>query len=372
MKITFSTLTRLLAILLWINMYSISSNAQRLATPRISPPAELKQTIGLTDITIQYSRPIVNRDGQDRNGQIWGKAAWYGYMDAGGSKIPWRAGANENTLISFSDDVTIEGKTLKAGQYGLYMALSEEGNATVIFSTKTDAWGSFGYQQSEDALRIEVPIKDHHFVNPLTYDFVDLGEDFGRLALTWEKKQIAFTIKVDVKEAVLANFRHQLQGAAGNSWQGPNNAAAYCAQKNFNHKEALQWVEQSIKMDKNIRNMSTKAQLLYQTGDKAAAFAATDDIAQHANNAQLNNLGYQMLQMGEVDQAIAYFELNVERNPEDANVYDSLGEALMAKGEKKKAIKTLKKALSLNPADNVKQNSIANLKKMGVDVKESH
>ena len=190
MKITISNFVRLFAILLWINTYNTTLNAQRLATPRVSPPTELKQTIGLTDITINYSRPKVKRDGQDRTGKIWGGAAWYGFMDAGGSKIPWRAGANENTLITFSDDVSIEGKPLKAGKYGFYVALSEDGNATLIFSNKTDAWGSFGYQESDDALRVNVPIKDHSFVNPLTYDFVDLGNDFGVVGLSWEKKSL--------------------------------------------------------------------------------------------------------------------------------------------------------------------------------------
>lgn len=372
MKITYVQITRLFILVLWLGTSAIQLDAQGLATPRVSPPAELKQTIGLTEIVVNYARPKVIRDGQDRTGKIWGQAAWYGFIDAGGGKIPWRAGANENTLISFSDDVKVEGKALKAGKYGLYMALSEEGKATVIFSKKTDAWGSFGYNQSEDALRVDVEMKDNHFVNPLTYDFTELGNDYGVMALSWEKKQIPFKIEVDVKEAVLANFRKQLKGEGGSSWQAFNAAAGYCSQLNFNHEEALGWAEKSIHADKNIRNMSTKALLLYQTGHKEDAFATTDDIAQNADNAQLNSLGYQMLQMKEFEKGIAYFELNVERNPKDANVYDSLGEAYMLKGDKKKAIKTLKKALTLNPADNVKQNTLANLKKMGVQMKESH
>lgn len=367
MKKTLSLFTRLFFLCIFTLGLHTMANAQGLNTPRESPPTVLKQTIGLTDIEVHYSRPQVKRHGQDRTGKIWGGPAWYGFMDVGNSKIPWRAGANENTVISFSDDVKIEGKPLKAGKYGLQMALEESGDVTVIFSKNSSLWGSFGYNPEEDALRVNVKAKEASFVNALTYDFTDLGANYGVLALSWEKKQIPFKIEIELKETVLVNLRNQLKEGGNAHWQGLNDAASYCAQNNFNHDEAIEWAEQSIKKDKNIQNLSTQAILLYQKGDQEASLATTDKIAHMADVNELNNLGYQMMNLKLNDKAVEYFQLNVDRNPENANCYDSLGEALMATGENKKAIKSFKKSLSLNPAQNVKDNSIANLKKLGVE-----
>ena len=364
-------ITRLFSItcILLLSTFFVA-NAQGLDMPRESPPVELKQTIGLTKITVNYSSPRVIRHGDDRTGKIWGGPAWYGFMKVGTAEIPWRAGANENTIVIFSEDVKIEGKELKAGKYGLYMALSEDGNTTVIFSNNSERWGSFGYDPHEDALRVDVTSEACEFVNPLTYSFIDVGEDYGIMALSWEKKRIPFKIEVDNStEAILANFRGQLHHGKSSEWQSLNDAASYCAQNNTNHEEALKWVDQSIHMDKNFRNVSTKAQLLYQAGKNEEAMNTSDELAQMADINQLNNLGYQMLGIGMKDKAVEYFKLNAERNPSDANCQDSLGEAYMAKGENKKAIKCFKKSLSMNPADNVKQNSIANLKKLGVEHK---
>lgn len=359
-------ITRLYFMLACLLLASLQINGQGLQTPRVSPPAELKQTIGLTNIVVNYSRPQVKRDGKDRTDKIWGGPAWYGFMKTRNGEIPWRAGANENTLISFSDDVKVQGKSLKAGKYGLHMALSEAGKTTVIFSKKTDDWGSFGYNPAEDALRVETEMQDAAFTNSLTYDFVELGSDYGVLALSWEKKRIPIKIEIDLKTTVLANLRKQLAHGGAESWQATNNAAAYCAQNNYNHEEALKWVNMSIGIDENVQNLSTKAQLLYQTGKQEESIKTSDIVAQKSDINQLNNLGYQMIQIGLPQKAVAYFELNAERNPEDANCYDSLGEGYMAAGDNKKAIKSFKKALSLNPVDNVKQNSLANLEKLGV------
>lgn len=362
-----NNITRLSFLFLCLTLFCLQVYAQGLKTPRPSPPAELKQTIGLTDIVVNYSRPQVIRDGKDRTGEVWGGPAWYGFMKAGNAEIPWRAGANENTTISFSDDVKVEGKKLKAGKYALYMAVFEDGKVTVIFSENSSRWGSYGYDPSEDALRVDVKAKESAFTNTLTYDFVQFGKDYGVLALSWEKKMIPFKIQVDAGETVLANIRKQLKAGQDQSWQGLNAAANYCAQNNVNHEEALGWAEKSIKLEKNIQNMSTKALLLYKTGEKKSAFKVTDELAEMADINQLNQLGYQMLQMEIPDKAVEYFELNVKRNPEDANCHDSLGEGYMAIGENKKAVKSFKKSLSLNPPDNVRQNSLMNLKKLGVD-----
>ena len=176
MKVNFFSKQILLATLALCLSSGLFS--QNLRMPRISPPVETKMTIGLTDISINYSSPSVKRDGQDRTGNIWGGPAWYGYLENGDSKLPWRAGANENTTISFSEDVKIQGKDLKAGKYGLQMAVFETGKVTVIFSNNSNLWGSMGYSPEEDALRVETRMEDSPFSNLLTYSFVEVGKDY--------------------------------------------------------------------------------------------------------------------------------------------------------------------------------------------------
>ena len=124
--------------------------------PRQSQHAVVSQRIGITDITINYHRPLVN----DR--KVWGRLVPYGQV--------WRAGANENTTITFSDPVTIEGKPLDRGTYGLHMIPNAD-EWTVIFSKNSTSWGAFTYKQDEDALRVNVKPQTAEMHNALTYDF---------------------------------------------------------------------------------------------------------------------------------------------------------------------------------------------------------
>jgi len=144
------------------NTAKVSTPKKKVTTPRFpSPAAELEQTVGLFTIKINYSRPsVISPQGIDRTGKIWSGLVPYDFdsrpVSSKGKPIPWRAGANENTVIEFSHDATIEGKPIKAGKYGLFMAIHEVDSATVIFSNKSDSWGSFSYDEKDDALRVEV------------------------------------------------------------------------------------------------------------------------------------------------------------------------------------------------------------------------
>ena len=138
--------------------------------PRQSQHAVVSQRIGITDITINYHRPLVN----DR--KVWGNLVPYGQV--------WRAGANENTTITFSDPVTIEGKALAAGTYGLHM-IPNENEWTIIFSKNSTSWGSFTYKESEDALRVNVEPQAAEMRNALTYDFDRVTPDSSVVELEW-------------------------------------------------------------------------------------------------------------------------------------------------------------------------------------------
>src|SRR3974377_1819327 len=140
--------------------------------PRPSQRAKVTQKIGITDITILYHRPLVN----DR--QVWGKLVPYGDV--------WRAGANENTTITFSEPVTIEGKPLEKGTYGLFM-LPKEDQGPVIFSKTATAWGAFTYKPDEDVLRVTVKPVVSEFHDALVYDFDQLPPHSPLVTLPWAK-----------------------------------------------------------------------------------------------------------------------------------------------------------------------------------------
>ena len=359
----------LFALLLCVASSTTSIIGQPLSTPRPSPAATLSQQIGMTKVTINYSRPQVIVNGNDRTGKIWGTLVAYGFNKinfASQGEIPWRAGANENTVITFSDDVKIEGKALKAGSYGLHMAIQEEGKATLIFSKNTSSWGSFWYDENEDALRVDVQMQDHGFTNVLTYEFVEFGPNHGTLALHWEKKSIPFKISIDGHGMALASFRDELRGVKGFTWQGPLSAANYCLQNNINHEEAMTWADRAMANNKNFQTLSVKSGLLLQMGKKEEAIPFADEASAMANVNQLNGLGYMMLQNQEAKHAVKYFKMNAEKNPKNANCFDSLGEGYMALGENEKAIESFQQSLSLNPPPFVKANSLKNLEKLGV------
>ncbi len=145
--------------------------------PMASQKAMVMQRIGLTDMMVTYHRPAIK-----------GRKVWEGMVPYNqGQPFPWRAGANQNTTIQFSQDVAIEGKPLKAGIYGLHM-IPAKGEWIVIFSNNATAWGSFTYKASEDALRVKVtPVTLEQPREFLTYNFRDIQANSAVCVLEWEK-----------------------------------------------------------------------------------------------------------------------------------------------------------------------------------------
>lgn len=338
--------------------------AQSITSPRTSPAAEVSQTIGISKVTINYSRPGV------KGREIWGKLVPYGfnYLGFGTSKAaPWRAGANENTTITFTDDAKVDGNNIPAGTYGLFLAVNDDGSADLIFSKNSTSWGSFFYNKSEDQLRVKIQSKEHAMTERLTYDFIDLTKNSATAVLNWEKKAFPFTITFDVDNIVMANARNELRNVRGFGWQGPASAAQYCLQNKINQEEGLTWAEQAVANTKNFNTLFVKAGLLDQLGRTSQAVQVYDLAAEKANQRQLNFLANQMMNRKRDDKALTYFKLNVKNNPDDAHVHVSLGEYYAKHNNKKEAIKLFKKSLSLDPPAKVKANSIKNLKELGVD-----
>src|SRR5438477_3147457 len=215
--------------------------------PRPSQHAVVTQRIGITDITLNYHRPLVN------SRKIWGGLVPYGQV--------WRAGANENTTIAFSDPVTIEGKPLPKGTYGLHMIPGEK-EWTVIFSKNSTSWGSFTYDQAEDALRVTVKPQTAEFHDALTYDFDDLQPNSTTVTMRWDKVAVPFKVEVNTGESVQQSLKNQLRGRAQYEWPAGEEAANYLLDNKGNMEEALKYVSGSIQDEERFENLMTKARIL--------------------------------------------------------------------------------------------------------------
>src|SRR5207244_857089 len=213
--------------------------------PDVSQVAEVKQRIALTDITVKYHRPLVN------GRKIWGALVPYGKV--------WRAGANENTTIEFSDPVSVEGQPLAKGIYGLHMIPNPD-SWTVIFSKTNTAWGSYSYKQDEDALRVSVkPRPLAEMKEALEFEFEDLKPESTAVTLKWEKLGVPFTVSIKDSEQTLQNIQEQLKGRGQFTWQALDEGAQFCLTRKINLDEALRWADASIQNEERFDNVSTKA-----------------------------------------------------------------------------------------------------------------
>ncbi|HTO77099.1 MAG TPA: DUF2911 domain-containing protein [Thermoanaerobaculia bacterium] len=304
--------------------------------PQASPEASVEQTVGLTQMAIHYHRPAVAKR------KIWGGLVPYGEI--------WRAGANENTTITFSSPVSIEGQKLAAGTYGLHMIPTEK-QWTVAFSNVSVAWGSFSYDPKEDALRVAVDPEKAPFEERLSYRFEDPTDKSVRAVLRWEEVAVPIRITVDTPAVVVESLRAQLRGLPRFSWQGWNAAANYCLQNGVNLDEASTWADRSVSMNQNFTNLRTKAGLLEAKGDTKDAADLRAKALQVATETDMNLYGYQLLGEKKYDDAIAVFQKNVKNYPKSWNTYDSLGEAYLAKGDKKQAADLYGKAMAMTTDD---------------------
>src|SRR6266568_4328885 len=248
--------------------------------PDVSQAAEVKQRIALTDVTIKYHRPLVN------GRKIWGGLVPYGKV--------WRAGANENTTIEFSDPVSVEGKALAKGVYGLHMIPNSD-SCTVIFSKTNTAWGSYSYDQKEDALRVDVKPKPlAETKEAMEFEFGDLKPTSTAVTLKWEKLGVPFTVSINDADQTLENIRAQMKGAGQFAWQAPDQAAQFCLTKKTNLDEALRWADLSIQNEERFENLSTKADILKGLNRPDEAKKTWDQALQKATAPQLYTYGRQL------------------------------------------------------------------------------
>jgi len=242
----------------------VSSASAELTLPRVSQKASVMQTVGLTDVTVQYCRPGV------KGRVIWGELVPY-------DKV-WRTGANEATTFSFSTPVKINGQALPAGIYSFH-TIPGKTSWTLIFNKKAEQWGSYDYDASMDALRIQVtPVTGSH-QEWMAFSFSDVSTDNATVELAWEKIRVPFKIEADTKTQAMASINKALSGEV-KDWEDPYSAASYAFNANLGNADAMKWIDQSISLKETYWNLRLKASLLEKDGKRKEAIALAEKAVQ--------------------------------------------------------------------------------------------
>lgn len=252
-----------LAIFVFVAYTADAQQQSQFQPPRVSPKATVAQTIGLTDVTIVYSRPNVK-----------GRAIWGGLVPYG--KV-WRTGANEATTISFSDDVTINGQKLPAGTYSLH-TIPNADEWTIIFNKVAKQWGSFTYDEKQDALRVKAKPQAAPMHEMFTIDFANVTLDNAQVVLSWDKLAVPFTIEANTKQKTLEKARAALAAAKPDDWMTPLQVAQFMYENKLDTDEARRLLARSLAAKEMPGNLFFKAEWLANegkfndavtTGDKA-------------------------------------------------------------------------------------------------------
>jgi hypothetical protein len=304
--------------------------------PRPSQHAQVTQRIGLTDITISYSRPLV------KGRKVFGGMVPYGAV--------WRAGANENTIIEFSDPVSVEGQPLPKGTYGLHM-IPGENEWTVILSKNSSAWGSYTYDEKEDALRVSVKPQSAEAREALAYDFDAVTPESALVTLRWDRVAVPFKVTVNQKEIVPAKLKLQMRGGVRYIWESWAEAANQLLEYKTDLPDALEYANESIKVEKRFENLMTKANVLEAMGRKAEADPLRAEALPMGNAMQINSYGRQLQISGRQDEAFAVFRENAKRHPDHFIIPYEEARMAVAKGDFDTAVKQMKLALAGSTKD---------------------
>ncbi len=334
MRINVST-AGLILTALFAGTARLEAQSALLNLPRTSQHARITQRIGITDITIDYHRPLVN------GRKIFGGLQAYGQV--------WRAGANENTTIEFTDPVTIDGHPLPKGVYGLHM-IPGEISWVIAFSKNSTSWGSFSYDRAEDALRVTVKPQTIENHEALTYDFEDPKPASAVVTMRWEKVAVPFTVEVSTPTLVAQSLRNQLRARVGLEWQPWMETANYLLANKLSAEEAASDAERSIEIEDRFENEMTKAHALTALGRKDEARAARSRAIAIGTQQQVHNFARGLQLGGQQDEALELFRDNIKKNPQSWVAHAETARLAVAKGDYDTAVKEMRLALDVAPA----------------------
>lgn len=324
--------------------------AQTLTLPAASPRASIAQVIGITKVSVDYGRPSVN------GREVWGQLVPFGLNDLGygtNPAAPWRAGANENTVVTFSHDAMVGGQPLAAGAYGLHMVIAESGAVTVIFSRNAAAWGSFFYDPAQDAARVETQWEEAPPQEMLAYTFSDVTRTSATLALVWAGKRIPLAITVDTDATVVASLRQELTSGQGFDDRAYIAASNYLVQNNLDLNLALAWADRAVNPrtgQVSFDGLAQKALVLEKLNRFDDAASVMDEALPLGNAGQIHQYGRRLLGLKQSARALAVFQRNAELHPDAWPVNYGLARGYSAVGDYPAALAALLKAQQQIPA----------------------
>jgi tetratricopeptide (TPR) repeat protein len=324
----------LLSVALIVGSAATRAQSALLTLPRSSQHSRITQRIGITDITVDYHRPLVG------GRKIFGGLLAYGQV--------WRAGANENTIIEFSDPVSIEGQPLAKGIYGVHM-IPGETSWVVIFSKNATSWGSFSYDKAEDALRVTVKPQAIENEEALTYDFDNPKPDSASVTMRWEKVAVPFKIEVNTPEIVEQSLRNQLRGRVQFEWAAWEEAANYLLDNKLSTDEAAKYADHSVELEDRFETEITKSRALTALGRNQEALVARDKAISMATQQEVHDFGRGLQFKGRQDEALDLFRANIKKDPNTWVAHNEAARIAVAKGDFDTAIKEMKLAASLAP-----------------------
>ncbi|MCW3121866.1 MAG: hypothetical protein JWQ38_1358 [Flavipsychrobacter sp.] len=327
------------------------------------------ELIGLTNVTVNYGRPAVN----GREGKIWGDLVYAGFKNQGfgsGNDAPWRAGANENTIIEFSTDVQIEGKPLAAGKYGFFVAYGAD-NCTLVFSSNTSSWGSYFYDKKEDVLRVNVkPVALKESQERLVYEFSNEKDSSATLSLKWEKLAVPFTISTNLQQLQLASFERELRGDKGFDAHSFIQYADYLSEHNIKLDEALKYANRATRSLPTFQVYMLKGNIQEKLHMQPQADSSRMLALKAGNPQEVHNYARGLLKEKKSKEAMAVFQANYDNHPGIFTTTIGLARGYAATGKSKDALKYANKALPLAPDERNKKavNDIIAAIKDGKDV----
>jgi hypothetical protein len=330
----YAALAALMTAGMIVGAAGVKAQSALLNLPDVSQRAKIIQRLGITDITIDYHRPLV------RGRKIFGGLVSYNAV--------WRAGANYNTTIEFSDPVTIEGQPLAKGIYGLHF-IPGESSWIVIFSKNATSWGSFTYDKTEDALRVTVKPQSIENHEALSYDFGDPAPNSALITMRWEKVAVPIRVEVNTPEIVAQNLRAQLRGRVQFEWQAWQEAADYLLQNKLSAEEAAKYADTSVGIEDRFENEITKAKALRALGRNDEAIATQNKALEMGSQQQLHSFARGLQGIGQSEQALEIFRSNIKKDPNSWIAHSEKARLFVATGDYDTAVNEMKLAIAVAP-----------------------